>query len=98
VRTGFCPFDLERRPCGEHACALYVQVQYQNDRGETRDDWACAVVASVKLQFHAVMETARLQASLDKTATVAAQGVGSFLSLAAQAARARALTNGEAAE
>lgn len=93
----FCPFDIERRECGKHACALYVQTTYQNDRGETRDDWACAFVASVKLQFHGVMEQTRTAASLDKAATVAAQGFGGLLVSAQRALDARegrAIANG----
>lgn len=91
----FCPFDLERRPCGEYACALYVQTQYQDDQGQSKSEWTCVFIASAKLQFHGVVEQARTAASLDKAATVAVQGFGGVLGLAAQAARARALTNGE---
>lgn len=76
-----CPFDLERRPCMEHDCALYVQLQYQNDQGEQRSDWMCAVVAQVKLQFSGVVETARVQASIDKTATEVRQAGQALLSL-----------------
>lgn len=88
MAKNLCPFDWEHGPCREHDCALFIQTEWQNDRGEVRTDWSCVFVAQLRLQFGTNIEQQRVQAGLDKVANQVAGGFGGLLALAGESRQA----------